>query len=259
MSIRLHHVPFAEVKPEVAAHLEGLSGPIDSFHEEHVRDARFYRIVLADQPIGLTAIYETNLITWFTIDPPHRQHSQQAFAAVRKTEFAVAAFVTTADGFFLANAIDNVREIKRQAYAFALAPDRPRPSTSDYRMRLAAPDDVPGIREVSGEFFGAYLDQVGVSESMAAIYVVSRGETPVAYGVSERSHLYRATTSIGMFVREEQRQTGAGTATIGLLIDEVLRRGETPVAGCWYYNHASKRTLERAGLYAATRLLRIEY
>ncbi len=30
-------------------------------------------------------------------------------------------------------------------------------------------------------------------------------------------------------------------------------------AGCWYYNHRSKQTLERAGLYSPTRLLRISY
>jgi hypothetical protein len=52
---------------------------------------------------------------------------------------------------------------------------------------------------------------------------------------------------------------GVGTATIALLIAECRRLGLRPVAGCWYYNLASKRTLERAGMFAPTRLLKIDY
>jgi hypothetical protein len=35
--------------------------------------------------------------------------------------------------------------------------------------------------------------------------------------------------------------------------------GIMPLAGCWYYNHASKKTLEAAGMVTATRLLRFEF
>ena len=58
---------------------------------------------------------------------------------------------------------------------------------------------------------------------------------------------------------ERFRGKGVGTATIALLRAECHRRGIRPVAGCWYYNHTSKRTLERAGMYSPTRLLRIDY
>ena len=34
------------------------------------------------------------------------------------------------------------------------------------------------------------------------------------------------------------------------------RRSLRPVAGCWYYNHRSRRTLQRAGMYSSTRLLK---
>ncbi len=32
-----------------------------------------------------------------------------------------------------------------------------------------------------------------------------------------------------------------------------------PIAGCWYYNHNSKKTLERAGMVTQTRLLKVDY
>jgi GNAT superfamily N-acetyltransferase len=62
-----------------------------------------------------------------------------------------------------------------------------------------------------------------------------------------------------MHTIEKFRRQGVGTATIQLLIDECRRRGLRPVAGCWYYNHFSKKTLERAGMYTATRLLKVDY
>jgi GNAT superfamily N-acetyltransferase len=62
-----------------------------------------------------------------------------------------------------------------------------------------------------------------------------------------------------MHTIEKFRRQGVGTATIRLLIDECRRRGLRPVAGCWYYNHFSKKTLERAGMYTATRLVKVDY
>ena len=73
----------------------------------------------------------------------------------------------------------------------------------------------------------------------------------------------------GTPTRPEVDQTKGGTKpisferdreqTIALLRRECERQGVRPIAGCWYYNHRSKRTLERAGMYAPTRLLKVEF
>jgi RimJ/RimL family protein N-acetyltransferase len=89
--------------------------------------------------------------------------------------------------------------------------------------------------------------------------VTLRDHDPVGFGILESSSLYDDVASIGMHSIEGFRRQGVGTATIRLLIDECRRRGLRPVAGCWYYNHASKKTLERAGLFSPTRLLKIDY
>jgi RimJ/RimL family protein N-acetyltransferase len=85
------------------------------------------------------------------------------------------------------------------------------------------------------------------------------GEEPVGFGILVQSALYQDVASIGMYSIERFRQAGVGTATIAMLIEECHRRSLRPVAGCWYYNHRSRRTLQRAGMYSATRLLKIEY
>jgi RimJ/RimL family protein N-acetyltransferase len=62
-----------------------------------------------------------------------------------------------------------------------------------------------------------------------------------------------------MYTIERFRQTGVGTATIAMLIAECRRRSLRPVVGCWYYNQRSRRTLQRAGMYSPTRLLKVDY
>jgi GNAT superfamily N-acetyltransferase len=81
----------------------------------------------------------------------------------------------------------------------------------------------------------------------------------VGFGVLVPSTLQDAVASIGMFTIAAFRGQGVGMATISLLMDECHKRGIRPVAGCWYFNHGSKRTLERAGMVSRTRLLKIDF
>ncbi|MCB0048425.1 MAG: hypothetical protein KDE24_02625, partial [Caldilinea sp.] len=56
-----------------------------------------------------------------------------------------------------------------------------------------------------------------------------------------------------------QRNQGVGTAIIAALLDACARRQIMAIAGCWYYNHLSKKTLEKAGMLTQTRLLKVSY
>jgi RimJ/RimL family protein N-acetyltransferase len=100
---------------------------------------------------------------------------------------------------------------------------------------------------------------VGQRIERGELFVTDRAGVCVGFGVMARSEFRRSVASIGMFTLEPFRSTGVGASTIALLIRECSRRGMRAVAGCWYYNHASKRTLERAGMVTKTRLLRVEY
>ncbi|HWG85802.1 MAG TPA: GNAT family N-acetyltransferase, partial [Deinococcales bacterium] len=90
-------------------------------------------------------------------------------------------------------------------------------------------------------------------------FVTLEGSEPVGLGVLEPSKLYEASASIGYFTAPGARGRGVATATAALLLAECRARGLRATAGCWYYNHASKRVLERAGLHSPTRLFRVEY
>ena len=249
-------VAFAEIREATRQHLRELPSAIDSFLEDHILASNHYRIVVTGESAGFASIHEERLITQFALTEPYRRYGQALFRELRQMEQVRSAFVATCDEFFLAHALDEYRELAKQAYFFAM------PSGGDEAvapnrnsLRLAAMEDADLVRQESGDFFEHPERHIAAGE----LFVTLQGEEPVGFGILVQSTLYEDVASIGMYTIERFRQTGVGTATILLLIDECRRRSLRPVAGCWYYNHRSRRTMQRAGMYSATRLLKIEY
>lgn len=256
MPVRFARVAISDLHDEISQHLDSLPGPIDSFLEDHVRDSKHYVISVLGTRVGFASIHAGTLITQFSLEPGYQRFGQAAFQGLRKLENVGAAFVPTCDEFYLSHAIDDYRQLAKQAYFFEA-----RSSTSiaaeshQCSLRRATGADEDVIRARSGELFG----DVGKRLERGELFLTDRAGTCVGFGVMVKSEFQRGVASVGMFTLEPFRCTGVGAATIALLIEECSRLGMRPVAGCWYYNHSSKRTLERAGMITKTRLLRVEY
>ena len=256
MDAQFATVPFTEAEGEIRSHLAALPSAIDSFLEDHIIPAQHLRIAVSGESAGFASIHEEKLITQFALAAPYRRHGQRIYSQLRRLEQVQSAYVPTCDEFFLAHALDEYRQVAKQAYFFATTPEIPQPPLpANLTLRPATPTDAALIRQESGDFFGDIDRLITAGE----LYVTSRDTTPVGFGIMDKSNLYDAVASIGMFTLAHARRDGVGTATIALLIAECRRQNLRPVAGCWYYNHRSKRTLERAGMFTATRLLKIDY
>lgn len=260
MLVSFARVEFADVEHDIRRHLQSLPRPIDSFLEDHVHDSKHYVIRALGDRAGFASIYSGGLVTQFSLSPAYQHFGQAAFQALRKLENVGAAFVPTCDEFFLAHAIDDYRQLLKQAYFFEVRPSSSSSSSSaaaagEYALKVAAASDEETIREHSGELFG----DVGMHIARGELFSTHRAGVCVGFGIMAKSQLQRGVASIGMFTLEAFRGGGVGAATIALLIQECSTRGMRAVAGCWYYNHPSKRTLERAGMVTGTRLLRVEY
>jgi GNAT superfamily N-acetyltransferase len=249
-------VAFAEVREATRQHLRALPSAIDSFLEDHILASNHYRIVVAGETAGFASIHEERLITQFALAEPYRRCGQALFGELRRMEQVRSAFVPTCDEFFLAHALDDYRQLAKQAYFFAAPSDVGEAAASDrYSMRPAAIDDANFVRQESGDFFEHLERHIAAGE----LFVTLRDEEPVGFGILVKSMLYEDVASIGMYTIERLRRVGVGTATIAMLIAECRRRSLRPVAGCWYYNHRSRQTLQRAGMYSPTRLLKVDY
>jgi GNAT superfamily N-acetyltransferase len=237
------------------AYLSSLSAPIDSFQEHAIIESAVHRISIDGTEVGSFAIHDGGLLTQFHMVGAARRFGQDAMARILDDYSVAAAYAPTSDNFMLSHVTDREHVLKRQAYMFAEGVPGPVDASPPWHYRLAEPADVGAITEMSGDF----LDRLDVRVAEGEVHVGWAGNELVAVGIAEPGRLLAGYASIGMFTSEAHRKRGVGAATIRYLRNDCHARGVTPIAGCWYYNANSKRTLEAAGMVAIARLLRIEF
>ena len=260
MKIQFIHIPFSECEDDLRQYLISLPSFMDDyFVENHLWESHHYRIIINNTPAGLTAIHKESLITHFSLNTPFRRESQAIYSQVKKLEQVQAALVPTCDAFHLAHALDEYREIKKQAYIFAQNPDVSLPPLAEnIQLCLAQSHQFDLVRETIGDFVSDLAYIQGFIEKQQ-LFLTLRQEQCVGYGIRVPGKICPFVASIGMLTKAEFRQQGVGSTTLRLLIEKCQQEGLHPVAGCSYYNHLSKKTLEKAGMFSQTRLLRIEF
>ncbi len=254
MKISFRACEFTEIGDFIGQYVDSLSSPIDSYLEGHILRSQLYVISIDDIPRGYCGIHKSGLLTQYFIQQSHRSLAQEVLRRL-KAEFLVSeALVPTCDEFFLSHLLDDYRAVKVQAYFFRDDPDFDGShlirSDVDYRPAVAA--DAGAIKEVSGDF----LDQLESRIERGEIHVgYSRGDL-AAIGVAERQRILTQYASVGMFTNAPYRLQRVGRSTILYLKNLCYAADLTPLAGCAHSNLPSKKTLESAGMYTATRLLR---
>ncbi len=122
-------------------------------------------------------------------------------------------------------------------------------------FRLANLKDSEKISEISEDFFGNLEEQILKEE----IFVLYSDETLLAAGVAQKVFRSMDYYDIGMIVKKEYRNRGVGTYIITKLRETCCTHNVVPICGCWYYNYASKRTLEKAGFISKHRIITFNF
>lgn len=245
-----------EIRELLQEYIKGLSSPFDTFHEQYILASQFYIILSENASIGYYAIHDHKLLTQFYLRRPHQRHAQVLLRRVLEEHQVSEVFVSTGDELLLSLALDHDMAIAKQAYFFQdsgmdLTND---PGPEPGMLRPAELADLEDIQRVSGDFLGGSCALRIEKEELFTCY---RGSELLGIGIVERSVLIEGTASIGMFTNESYRHQGVGRKIILWLKAWCRAQGIRPISGCWYYNEASKRTLESAGMVTRTRLLRM--
>lgn len=248
--------PIGEIKALITEYLQELSSPFDSFLEEHILASTFYTIEDDAEQVGYYAIHKEQLLTQFYIRRSYRKHAQRLFDETLQRHKVEALFVPTCDELFLSLALDKDFKIDKQAYFF----QEGQMDVADHELqadevfRPATLEDVEQIKEVCGDFLDHHEQRVAAGE----LFTYYKGAVLLGVGVCEPSKMLNGLASIGMFTNEAFRKQGIGRSIILQLKKWCKEQGLVPICGCWYYNHASKRTLESAGMVTKTRLLNVK-
>jgi predicted acetyltransferase len=248
---------FEDIKTLVAEYYINNKIIVDAFWESHVRESNYYKILCNSEIIGFFSINNGTVLILFNIFEKYRNISQELFAVIKRFESIKEALIPTGDEFLISHAIDNYVKLEKQAY-FSIYTDKNPNKIIPIELKLANIEKDMETLNLCHDFLKGEIENIKnlIDEE---IYIVKHENNVIGFGVIEYQKIVDIYASIGMIVREEYRQKGYGANILNGLKNIVKSKEKTPISGCWYYNHNSKKTMESAGAYSKTRLLRFYF
>jgi len=207
--------------------------------------------------IGYFSINSGTILVIFNVFEKCRNISQDLFTIAKNYESVKEALIPTGDEFLISHAIDNYAKIEKQAY-FSTYTDKAPNKIIPIELQLANIEKDIETLKLCQDFLKSEIENINklIDEE---IYIARHENNVIGFGIIEYQKIVEIYASIGMIVIEEYRQKGYGANILSGLKNIVKAKGKIPISGCWYYNHNSKKTMESAGAYSKTRLLRFHF
>ena len=246
-----------EIEAELKSHVSSLSFPMDSWLEDCLLfKCVIYKLMCRNVCVGYAAQMEQNL-QFFHVK---KKYFRYAPTLLEKfiSEYAITkVYVMTQDSLLCALIAEWEYKKEKQACFFTDSGKTAKPVTEMTQpvFRIAANTDAGRIRRMSGKFFDD--KNCGFScleERIAAgmIFMLENKRNLLGCGVIEKGMVFQHCVSIGMFVNRKYRGKGYAGIILLKLKAWTYKNGFTPVAGCWYYNTLSRKSLEAAGMVATS-------
>lgn len=237
-----------------------LSGVCDEFWETHILRSDFYTITIEGDPAGYFAVYEKTKLTQFFLSDEYLNLAQAVFERLLAEYSIQTAFVATCDELFLSLCMDCHKKIEMQAYFFdgSVPWDVRLPEFGRACLLPVSPEELTEVKAVSDDFFEE-VSEDDLLRKRTMLYRLSKGSETLGFGILVPGILLTQYASIGMITLEPYRRRGVGRSILLHLADLCRENGLLPIAGCWYGNRNSKRTLESAGFSSKTRLLNVSF
>jgi len=240
-----------ENKEFLEEYLQSLSVPMDSYLEDHLEKAVIYSILVDDSHVGFLGLVETTM--WFLfVTKTQVQHAAGAFEAAVQEFKVVDVYFQTQDVLMVSLVMDWEFDKKKSAYFFEDAYQIAPPSLpyTDVEFVAATKADLAHIQQETNNFFDESDLKLGT------IYMLRSGDNLLGCGISVPGRYCKEYTSIGMVTCANYRRQGVGKYILWQLKELSYQQGLKPIAGCWYYNTLSRKSLQSVGFITRARGMR---
>jgi hypothetical protein len=232
---------------------------IEAFLEGKIeKNCSYYKITHIGKIIGYFGIFENNTLVMFNVFEEYRNISQEIFTCVKQYERVDGALIPTGDEFFLSHAIDNYVRLEKHAY-FSIFTERKPENFINLDYKQADIEKDMEILSPTYKFTEENIKNMKNNPYGSGIYIFKHDNVVIGYGNIFYHKIIEIYASLGMNVKEEHRQKGYGTNILYRLNCIVKSNGRIPLAGCGYSHHNSIKTMESAGAYSKTRLLKFYF
>jgi GNAT superfamily N-acetyltransferase len=201
------------------------------------------------------AAQKKQTLQFFHVRKKYFRYAPAMFEAFIKENGIKRVFVITQDALLCALIAEWEYTKEKHACFFT---DGGQPTNSvmaDVVFRIAGINDISKIRRGTGEYYdersGGFSS---LEERIAAgtLFLLEDRYNLLACGDIEKCRVRRDYASIGMFVNRDFRGQGYAPLILLKLKEWCYRNGFKPVAGCWYPNTLSRKSLEAAGMIATS-------
>lgn len=255
-NLTIEKVERPAIQTLVTEYQGSLPFPGDNFIPDLLSGSDLFRIQTPDLlPAGFFAIQDRNSLTALYLRGAFRHLEREMFEEIL-TRFSIQrGFIRTFDHHSLPLFLEYQRKCEPQAYQFQLDPATVRPlPRPDIRLKLADRSDLPFLEQMS------FLpNSAGYVRRQEAWIARDDSGQSVGIGIIQPHQSFDRYMDIGMFTCPSVRRQGIGRTILLQLIQLVLQSGRIPVAGCYYQNHLSRRTLESAGMTCVGAIFRFYF
>jgi len=236
----------------IHSHLSSLSDPVDSWLEDKLLKSALYKLVYGENSLGYAAVIEDTL-QFFYVKKEYFRYAPAIFEKLIEELAIKQVFIMTQDPLLCTLISEWDFEKEKVACWFI---DSGRTENPDIRVehgvfRPAIGNDAQNIRQLTGEFFdGSSCLEERITTGK--IFVLEDNENLLGCGIVENSQFSTGCVSIGMYVNRKYRKRGLARTILTHLKEWAYHNNLKPVAGCWYYNTLSRKSLESAGMIATS-------
>ena len=244
VDIRLEPIGNDEARAAIAAHHRDLAYSGGSFIPRHQLDATHREVRIDGVPVGIAA-YTSDALTLLTLTGEAKRYDRQILERILAETGITQAYAASWDSHHVDLFGAFAAEVSPQAYQFELGATPPRDPVAGLTLRRATASDLP------------YLQSAGYQDDYSTMRIAELAGNTVGIGIAVPHLLNKSMVNIGMFTNADRRNEGIGRSILALVAREMLDTGCHPVAGCWWRNWESRRTLEAAGLTCIGTIFRL--
>ena len=251
LSFRFAKAQTDVVQSVLHAHVKALSFPWDSFLEESILKNQMIAIYHENLLIGYANI-EGDLLFSFHVLLSHYSHAPAALENLIQAYQLRSVLALTSDPLLMSLLFEWDYAVKERLGCFFADQGRlakPQIKAANPLFRQAVESDIPAILQSTEDFFDNIADRV----RQQTIFLLEDGAELLGCGIMEKSKFFSNCVSIGMVTPKKHRQKGVAQTILWHLKEYAYGLQLQPIAGCWYYNVLSRKSLEAAGLIAATK------
>jgi GNAT superfamily N-acetyltransferase len=225
--------------------------------EDMVKKSSCYQIYSNSNSIGYFFVNSEKVLVEFYLEKKEMILSQYIFKFLIEKEYFASAEAKSFDYLLITLCLDFKKNSSCTGYLFRDFNDVDC-SLSIYdnlHFEVAEQEDMEKITEISEDFFHELENNIYRQE----VFTLYSNENLLGAGICQKVFGSSRYYDIGMVVSRDHRNKGVGTYIISKLKEHCISKDLVPVCGCWYYNYASKKTLEKAGFITNHRIVRFEF